>query len=659
MSAIGRRDLFRIVGTAGAAAGLDACSDIIPETPIRPWTGAQHVKTTVCGACPAGCGIAVRTVGDDAVRISGVAAHPVSDGGLCPRGLAEVQELYHPERLHAPVATSGARGSGTFGAVSWADALAKVEAQLKGPLVFGVGVVSPLERLLIERLAARTGAQLVAVGLHSEERPLEAFELFHGTPELTFDLAQADFVLTIGSDWLQASESPVEAQRTYATLRSTQVPTPLATADARMSTTAARSSDWLPVRSRDLPFFTLVLARAAIDADGTRAARLPEVAAIVRNDAFALDKAAARLDVSKRSLQNVVDRLHRAKHPVVVADRSASLMTQVAAVALQIFLDGAKPGLIPRQSPPVAPAVAGPPVTWTREVPVLPTPATVLLFNANPVHVEPRSGWLGLLQNARFVAAVAPHLDETARHADVVLPASTALESRHLVWGATLDGAPFVTAGPAVVKPLYDTIEKVELLVRLTKSVEPALAWTSADDLFAALARAFGVTKELKDGGALRPTMPPPVAPALLATASARAAELLQGIPTAATARPLELELQVFAPIAFAGGLGAHLPYLHGLAGAGGREAWRTIVELHPQTAARFGITDRSPVAIESAQGTLRGTAFLRQGIRPDTVAVPAGLGRRALGTWADGWGDNPLTLTSPGSTVAVTIRRA
>ncbi|MEK7361024.1 MAG: molybdopterin dinucleotide binding domain-containing protein, partial [Pseudomonadota bacterium] len=88
------------------------------------------------------------------------------------------------------------------------------------------------------------------------------------------------------------------------------------------------------------------------------------------------------------------------------------------------------------------------------------------------------------------------------------------------------------------------------------------------------------------------------------------------------------LQLYVHVPLAFSFGEGAHLPYLHSLAGAHLGEQWETWAEIHPATAGKLGISDGQWVWVESSQGKIRARARHYEGIREDVVSIPFGLGR-------------------------------
>ena len=121
--------------TAGAAAAATACQlkDYQWSTPQEQegWApGIEERKSSVCLVCPARCGIRGRTVDGQLVRINGNPLHPMSQGGLCPRGVGGVQVLYHPQRIAAPVVRVGARGAGEWRGISSQEAVAQLAQRL-------------------------------------------------------------------------------------------------------------------------------------------------------------------------------------------------------------------------------------------------------------------------------------------------------------------------------------------------------------------------------------------------------------------------------------------------------------------------------------------------------------------------------------------------
>ena len=190
------------------------------------------------------------------------------------------------------------------------------------------------------------------------------------------------------------------------------------------------------------------------------------------------------------------------------------------------------------------------------------------------------------------MASVTQFEDESASTANLLLPASTPLEARQLAWGSTMSGTGFVAAGPAAVKPLHDTIEGPELLLRLAKAAGVELPWSSSADYLGALGSSLNAQQLLTKGGFARVDAQAQTVPAVRPfpeTVARTLESLADHVQTAGRPEyPLALDLHV--PLPFRAGDGAHLPYLHGISGPGGREVWSTLVELHPDAARRAGV---------------------------------------------------------------------
>jgi anaerobic selenocysteine-containing dehydrogenase len=80
----------------------------------------QKIVTSMCGVCPAGCGVNVHLLDGKIERISPLKNHP--QGCVCPRGMAAKEIVYSPDRLLYPQKRVGKRGEGKFERISWEQA---------------------------------------------------------------------------------------------------------------------------------------------------------------------------------------------------------------------------------------------------------------------------------------------------------------------------------------------------------------------------------------------------------------------------------------------------------------------------------------------------------------------------------------------------------
>ena len=102
--------------------------------------GDQKEIFTDCTLCYHSCGTRVTVENGKAVKIRGLASHPLNKGRLCPKGANALDVVYSPERLKKPLK----RNNGGFDEISWDQALDEIAEKLNrlkkefGPQVFGL-----------------------------------------------------------------------------------------------------------------------------------------------------------------------------------------------------------------------------------------------------------------------------------------------------------------------------------------------------------------------------------------------------------------------------------------------------------------------------------------------------------------------------------------
>jgi anaerobic selenocysteine-containing dehydrogenase len=94
----------------------------------------RTVNGTCHHDCPDSCGwtVTVDESGPDpvAVKLRGNPEHPFSEGELCPKVNRFLDRVYSPDRLLHPLRRVGPKGSGEFEQISWAEALATIADRL-------------------------------------------------------------------------------------------------------------------------------------------------------------------------------------------------------------------------------------------------------------------------------------------------------------------------------------------------------------------------------------------------------------------------------------------------------------------------------------------------------------------------------------------------
>lgn len=260
---VNRRTFMQLMGLAATAAGttLSGCaSPEMPEPTAWPAREEEWVST-LCRKCMGGCGVRVRLVDGRPVKIEGNPFHPVNAGTLCPKGHAQLQQLYSPDRLRQPLKRVRSGDKEDWKPIAWEEALQTVIDALRRLRNAG----HP-ERLLIlggqyrgfrgdlwARFAAAYGTpNYVRARCLSPEYPALAHHLMNGaTRPLAYDLSRARAVLSFGCNLLESWVSSVYQIRAYGEMRQgsprerggiwIQV-------DARLSVTASKADKWVPIR---------------------------------------------------------------------------------------------------------------------------------------------------------------------------------------------------------------------------------------------------------------------------------------------------------------------------------------------------------------------------------------------------------------------------
>lgn len=92
-------------------------------------TGIE-VKKTLCAICGNQCGIDAYVKDGQVIKVEGTETNPSNKGALCSRGQSNRQYVYNSERLQTPLIRTGEKGSGQFSPASWDEALDRIADKL-------------------------------------------------------------------------------------------------------------------------------------------------------------------------------------------------------------------------------------------------------------------------------------------------------------------------------------------------------------------------------------------------------------------------------------------------------------------------------------------------------------------------------------------------
>ncbi|HVH09272.1 MAG TPA: molybdopterin-dependent oxidoreductase [Gemmatimonadales bacterium] len=218
-----RRRFLTVLGASGGAAAAAGC-DIRPEPTehLVPYTvppenqvpGIATYYATTCRECAAGCGLHAKVREGRVIKLEGNPDSPINQGRLCSRGQAALQGLYNPDRLTRPMA----RGpDGHWHELPWADAIARLESNLKAARGKGIVALTGLETGafgdLVRTWAAAVGGRHVTYEPFAFEALREGNRLAFGTATIpSYDFAGARYIISFGADFMETWLSPVGYQ---------------------------------------------------------------------------------------------------------------------------------------------------------------------------------------------------------------------------------------------------------------------------------------------------------------------------------------------------------------------------------------------------------------------------------------------------------------
>ncbi len=124
-----RRSFVKATAAMGAVAalGIGVSDSLVKADPARAAeAGEEKLVKTSCRACIASCAVIAHVRDGRVVRLEGNPESPMSMGGVCAKGMAGIQALYHPNRNKYPMRRVGERGSNEWERISWDEALTEV-----------------------------------------------------------------------------------------------------------------------------------------------------------------------------------------------------------------------------------------------------------------------------------------------------------------------------------------------------------------------------------------------------------------------------------------------------------------------------------------------------------------------------------------------------
>src|SRR2546426_3437448 len=652
---IDRRRFLKVLGVTGAgAAALSSC-DIGPEPTERliPYLiqpedqipGTATYYATTCRECAAGCGVRVRVREGRAVKLEGNPDSSINRGRLCARGQAAIQGLYNPDRIEHPLVRNA---NGTFEDIDWDGALQRLAVEVRESQGKGIVFLTGAEVSTFGDLVAEWMKQVGGRRMSYEPFGFEALRagnrLAFGTASLpTYDFANAKYLLSFGADFLDTWLSPVEFQNGFSRSHAFDSGRPASMAKfvyvgPRLSVTGMNADEWIAARPGTEGTLALAMAQVIVS---QRLARVPAEASrlsglLARHTPRAV---AEVIGIEQQVIVRLATEFANSKGGLAVAGGMAAQYPNgadiVAAVNVLNYVAGAVGSLV-KFGADLAIGATNTFADLASLTSDMAAGKVALLFvhGANPAYSLP-GAFQQALGKVGYKVSFSSYMDETAAACDLILPDHHPLEQ----WGDSRPRAGVIALQQPVVQPVFDTRPTGDVVLKLAgrpgtfqdylQSKWRARQKKNFDQYWMdALAR-----------GGVYAEAPSRARPVHLAATAA-------GINTAAAIQAGgDQEVVVFPHPVLHDGRGANKPWLQELPDPVSKIAWHSWVEVHPDTAAKWGLSTGDFLLLKSPFGAQKFPAWITHSVRPDVLAVPTGQGHSAYGRYAQDRSANAFEL--------------
>lgn len=776
--ALTRRKFLQLSGALGTLAALNEFypeSSMIFVRAIR--AGAEAAEpleqwvSSGCSGCVGWCPIQVKVVEGRAVKIRGNPYDTKVNGGvLCPRGHANLQILYDPDRLKVPVKRTnpkkGRNEDPRWVEISWDEALDTIASKLKAlrergtpeKLLYLRGRYNKLDAdLLYDRFTKVYGTpnKISHSALCAEPTKMGNWMAAGRFDYSSYDIENMRYILTFGGPLLESHRPNGPILRRWPEARRKGLK--MVVVDPRFSVTAANADEWLPIKSGTDGALACAIAHEILvkglwdrsfvgDFKDTinKFEAGKTVSEVDWKDAYTIglvkwwnvflkdftaEQASTVTDIPASTIKNIAREFALTKPATAWRARGSTdwpgcgAYNSYAIICLNALVGSVEvtggmnsfPG-VPFNTWPstVDDEVAKTSLkrtkideSGTKKFPKAgvvtnnvadnilrdyPYPIEVIIASWNnwTFSAPGSKRWEEVLKKVPFTVHLSTRISEWGWYSDIVLPTPTWLEKWDCstpAGGATQFTR--VTLYQPVVKPLYNTKSEAQITIELAKRIGGTVA-----ESFKGLGGSYGSTDEGLVRYATEPIWKAMLGgweefqqkgvwvssqykPSWVFPTTSKKWEFYSGslkdlfeskqigetdlVTMKVKARgdllfvphyeePIFIGDQAKYPLVMVTyknalnmeGRSMNVPWvqeiylpLHGVRG-------ENVAEIHPDTAAKYGIRDDDIVMLESEVGSLKVRAKVLPGVRPDIVAMAYGQGHWKYGRWADNRGANP-----------------
>ncbi len=610
--------------------------------------------------CPDACSLTVKVEGGRAVGVTGSERNPLTAGFLCSKVAKLAEHLYCPERLLHPAVRVGAKGAGEFRRIGWDEALDRVAAEMRRvrerwggeailPMNYG-GSNGYLSQLSTDaRLFHRIGASNLGRNLCAAPSGWAQEKLFGRMPGMALE----DYEHSRGIVLWGVNPSATSIHLVPVLKRARAAGARLAVVDPRRIPLAGDADLHVAIRpGTDLPVaLSLVrwlfatgradlgyLEAHATGVEELRAAAEPwtfeaaaEVAGVAPGELLALGELFADSEPAAIRCGWGVERSRHGAGavaailslPVVAGKlgRRGGGFTMSNSKAWRLDPAAAADAPAPKTRT-VVQSLLGKALTGPMEPPV----ALLFVYNSNPLATVPEQETVrrGLLREDLFTVVFDAVMTDTARYADLLLPATTFVEHTEVArgYGAyVLQCSEAAVAAPGEARPNFAVFQELVERLGLGKPGDATTEEEFTRRLLAQTGRGPELGATLAADGIAFPEAGPRPLPMVdfgPRTADGRVGLGVgdRGYEYRPGARDPAFPLNLISPAR-----GRTISSTFGQLSKA-----RVPLAMHPEDARVRGLADGDRVRIHNRLGEVRTSLSVEARIRPGVVELPKGL---------------------------------
>ena len=483
-----------------------------PWTPV-PKDGEVTFDNTVCSLCSGNCGITIRKINGRPVKIEGRDGYPVNDGGICLHGISGLQYVYDPSRVKSPLMK---KKGNTWEKISWENAIdfvaqkiTKIRNNNKADKIACItdkkqGTISGI----FERLLKTIGSNNFFAMESMEHTWMTTLEKIHGINALPdFDLKNSDFILSFGCGFIEGWGSPVNNFRINSLRR--EKGTQFVQIEPRLSNTAANADMWVPIKPGTEAELALGIANIIITENLYNKAYISKFSKNFDNFAemvkekYFIEKVVQATGIPELKIRKIANDFANASFPIAIAGKgrgeTAGSFREITAVHMLNCLIGNinKDGGVGTSTPivydkwqsvemdeialkGVEKSLINQSVSSLFENINLSSKSpleALFIYNANPCFSMRNTKAIHkAMEKIPFVVSFSSYMDETTKHADIILPSHIFLERYEDIIGSSGRTKSIIGLSKPLIKPAFDTKNPGDSILMLANALKGSIA---------------------------------------------------------------------------------------------------------------------------------------------------------------------------------------